>query len=421
MFKKILQIHWAEKKHTKFREGILAKSFARLRKKGWKAVKEKIEAQYKELGKDLPLKSLLDKKYTTFITRSVFALFFLLSASYILFIRTELYESSTDIVVKTLGSDAGPSTLAMSLLGAGSSSQMQDSKIIEAYVLSHDVFEVLDKKFHLSRHYKSDAIDILQRLPKDATKEEVLEFYRAWLQPSYDEISGILTLAYRDTTPKQAQSIVLFLIKDVEKAYNEFNRKKAQKQLAYIEKEHKKAKQKLDESIKKLEEYQNKHLLLDPHNKAEALASIIAALQTQLTQKKIELSTKESYLGKENYEISKLKKEIEEIQKSIEKQKESLSGSDKARLNKLLFEFENLKTEVELNAEIYKNVLLKLETTKLEIMKDSKILSILSKPNLPEGYTYPNKQKELITLLILTLLAYGIFSMIMAIIKDHKE
>ena len=93
----------------------------------------------------------------------------------------------------------------------------------------------------------------------------------------------------------------------------------------------------------------------------------------------------------------------------------------KSIFGKVLFEYEKLKMQLEFDKEVYTNALVQLETIKLDALKAAKTLSVVSKPNLPDGYTYPNKPRVFITLVIVMLLMYGIFSMLGAIIKDHKE
>ena len=176
----------------------------------------------------------------------------------------------------------------------------------------------------------------------------------------------------------------------------------------------------MEASTAALEAYQNKHLLLDPNSDVHSSSTIIASLEASLTEKKIELSTLRDYLNENHYEIIKVKSEISSREQSIERLKKGLSGNNKERLNKTLFEYERLKMAAEFDVEVYKNTLIQLETTKLEVSKEAKTLSIVSKPNLPDGYTYPDKPKVLITLLIVMLLGYSIISMLLAIIRDHK-
>jgi len=351
----------------------------------------------------------------------VFFVIFISLETYYLFIKKELYESSTAIIVKDLTKNDTSSALGLSLLGAGNSSQVQDSMVIEEYLNSLDMLILLDEEFGLIKHYKSDSLDILERLSKDASTEDILEFYRKRLNIFYDDVSSILHISFSYTDPKTAQKVVAFMLKRVEFTLNEFNRIKAKKQLEFVEKEHLKNKHKLDEASMLLEDYQNKNLVINPEHDVVVSSGIIAELETQLMQKKIELQTKKSYLNANNYELNVLEKEISEIKKALLNSKENLSGNGKNRLNKAVFEYEKLKMNLEFALEVYKTSLVQLETTKLDTIKSAKMLSVIIKPNLPDGYTYPNKPKTFITILLIILLGYGIFSMLYAIIKDHKE
>lgn len=354
-------------------------------------------------------------------SRVVFSVIFVLLSLYFLVIKSELYESKTTLMVRDLSSSSPASSLGLSLLGVGSSSQLQDSMVVQEYLMSLDTFLLLDKEFKLAEHYKSDKLDFVERLASDATMEKTLEFYQKRLLINYDETSGLLHLAYAHTDPKVAKEILEFMVSSVEHELNEFNRRKAKKQLTFIEIEYDKNKQRMDKSSEILEEYQNRHLLLDPTNKASSSSAIIANLEATLTQKRIEYKTKSSYLNSDNYEIAQLKTEIDEIANSLADAKKGLTGKSEGRLNKILFEYERLKMQVEFDIEVYKNTLLQLETTKIDVLKEAKTLSVVSKPNLPDGYTYPNKPKVFVTLVIIMLLLYGIFSMLGSIIRDHKE
>lgn len=421
MIKKILQLFWFEKTDTAEKHRTFRKSYARFRKHGFAGMQERLHKDYLKIEQDLIARSQLEKKYSLFKTRLVFILLFVLAVTYTMFLKSELYESKTTLMVRDLSSSSPASSLGLSLLGVGSSSQLQDSMVVQEYLMSLDTFLLLDKEFKLAEHYKSDKLDFVERLASDATMEKTLEFYQKRLLINYDEVSGLLHLGYAHTDPKTAKEILEFMVSSVEHELNEFNRRKAKKQLAFIEIEYNKNKQKMDKSSDILQNYQNKHLLLDPENKASTSSAIIANLEATLTQKRIEFKTKSTYLNSDNYEIAQLKTEIDEIANSLADAKKGLTGSSEDRLNKILFEYERLKMQAEFDIEVYKNSLLQLETTKIDVLKEAKTLSVVSRPNLPDGYTYPNKPKVFVTLVIVMLLLYGIFSMLGAIIRDHKE
>ncbi len=421
MIKKFIQLFWFEKTDKTQEHRTFRKSYARFTKHGFSGMRSRLDKDYLKLQNNIIVHSQLDKRYATLKTRLFFATVFLLALIYTMFIQSELYESKTALMVRDLNPSSPTANLGLSILGAGSSSQLQDSMVVQEYLLSLDMFILLDKEFGLIQHYKSDKIDFIERLASDTTMEKALKFYRKRLLVNYDEISGLLHLSYIHTDPKTTQKILEFIINRVEHELNEFNRRKAKKQLKFIEMEHDKNKKKMEEASAALEAFQNNKLLLDPTAKATSSGSIIANLEATLTQKRIEFKTKSSYLNAQNYELVALKTEIQEMEKSLANAKRGLTGTSKSRLNKVLFEYEKLKMQLEFDTEVYKNALVQLESIKLDALKEAKTLSIISKPNLPDGYTYPNKPKVFITLVIVFLLMYGIFSMLSAIIKDHKE
>ncbi|MEA3371035.1 MAG: hypothetical protein U9Q40_06810 [Campylobacterota bacterium] len=421
MIKKFIQLFWFERTDKTQEHRTFRKSYARFTKHGFSGMKSRLDKEYIKMQNNIVIQSQLDKRYSTLKTRLFFIMLFVFASTYTLFLKAELYESKTALMVRDLSASSPTANLGLTILGAGSSSQLQDSMVVQEYLYSLDMFLLLDKEFGLIKHYKSDELDFVERLSSDATMEKTLEFYQNRLLINYDEVSAILHLAYSHTNPKTAQEILQFMVNRVEYELNEFNRRKAKKQLKFIEIEHDKNKKKMDESSAILEAYQNNQLLLDPANKASSSSAIIANLEATLTQKRIEYKTKSSYLNADNYEVISLKTEIKEIEKSLANAKRGLTGTSKDRLNKILFEYEKLKMQLEFDTEVYKNALIQLETTKLDVLKEAKTLSIVSKPNLPDGYTYPNKPKVFITLVIVMLLMYGIFSMLGAIIRDHKE
>ena len=351
----------------------------------------------------------------------VFFIVFILLNIYFLVIKSELFESKTALIVRDMGVTPSASSLGLSLLGMGSSSQVQDSMIVKEYLQSLDMFKEVDGKFLLSKHYKSTSIDFIERLSKNATTEEILDMYNKHLVILYDETAGILHISFLHVNPKKAHDILQFLVNRVDFQINEFNRRKAEKQLRFVENEYKKAKAKFDAASLAVENYQNDHLILDPTVEATSKSSIIAELELKLSQKQLEYATKKRYLNDGNFELISLKNQIKEIKRSIKKAKEKLTGHEKNRLNKVLFAYEQLKMQLEFATEVYKNALLQLETTKIEVAKNDKTLSIISKPDLPDGYTYPNKPRIFITILIIILLIYGIVTMLGSIIRDHKE
>ena len=354
------------------------------------------------------------------IKQRIFLSIFIIGIFYILFLKSELYESNTNVIIKDL-TNKSTSIGSFSLL-LPTNSNTQDIYTIQTYLSSYDELQSLDKLFNLKKHYMSNKIDIVERLKTWNTKEDFLNLYQKRLQIIFDPTTGILNIAFLHTNPKTSYKIVNQLINDANKKLNKYNKLIAQKQLKFITKQVEDNKIALNKSIKRLEEFQNKHSLLDPTQTAQAQFGLLSSLQAELVQKKAKLNQLLQYMNEKNFEVIRLKNDIKETQKTLNKMKQKLASKDnKKSLNLYIFEFDRLKSMVELNTELYKQSLLQLEQIKAEINKNSKMLLVLTKPYIPQGYKYPEKLKDIITLLLILGLLYGIISLIEAIIKEHID
>lgn len=352
--------------------------------------------------------------------RKVFISVLLLSLIYVLFIESERYKSESSILLKDLNSNQAVG-LDLSLFGTTPSTQMQDSKVLETYLKSYEVLEKLDNKFNLREYYKSDELDTLNKLSKNSTREDFLEIYLKNIDIFYNEVSGIITISFLHTSRKSSKEILEFILKEAEEKINKYNEINAKKSMAFISKSLQQNKLSLDSAIKDLEEYQNNNLVLDPTSNAQSKTAIISSLEATLVQKQAELEQLNHYMSDNSFDVQNLKNEIVAIKSSIETAKKKLIGNSNDRLNKVLFEFERLKSIVEFETEKYKQSLLQYEMVKNDIEKDAKTLQIISKPNLPDGHTIPNRPLDILDIVIALGLIFGVVSLIISIIKDHRD
>jgi capsular polysaccharide transport system permease protein len=322
--------------------------------------------------------------------------------------------------VKDLNENSTQS-IGFALLGGSTSTQMQDSKILEAYLSSLDVLEKLDKNFALREHYNSKKQDILQRLYSFSTTEDFLLFYLSRLEVIYDEVSGILTISFLHTDSKIAQDIVNFLIKEAEVQLNQYNHINIAKQLKFVTQETQRSRTNLDKSIANLKAYQDQELSINPLNDAQIKNQILAEVELKLVNKKALYEQYKAYMNEKSFDLITLKNEIIELQHILRDTKRSLSGSSKSDLNTIVLEYEQRKNQVEFDKEVYKQALLQLEKTKIDLQKEAKILTILTHANLPDGYDVPQKPSAILTLFIILILLYSVQTLIISIIKDHKE
>jgi len=359
------------------------------------------------------------------LLRLFFITLFIAISGYILFIETERYESNSIILLKDLSKKQKIDFSSMFL--GQTSSIVQDSKVLELYMRSNEMFEYIDAHYHLSSYYTGTKLDELQRLYTDtplpmyfASKENILKKYNQDLKVVYDEPSGTLLLRFSHIDAKTAQHILEDITKHSNTIINHFTQENAEVALNFIEQQVKKNRINFIYSIKKLIVYQNEHNTIDPRLDIERKSTILANLESDLIKNEIEYNSKLKTWNPNGKEMRMLEEIINNIKLSIVRVKKYLA-SPNSNVNTNVFDFELLKSDMEFNKEIYRQTLINQEELKMEVRQNSKHLIVVSKATLPDYYRYPNKLWDLFTVFILLFFLYSIVNTILMLIEDHRD
>jgi capsular polysaccharide transport system permease protein len=361
------------------------------------------------------------------LIKFIFIAIFLASTYYITTIETLRYESNSITMLQDL-SKKQKMNLGNILLGQ-TDGTMKDSKVLELYIRSQEMFDYIDSIFHLKKHYASQDLDALQRLYKDspfpinrANQLNFLDKYNQDLVILYDAPSTTLKLTFIHSDAKIAQKILQAIIQRSEDVINQFAKENAKVALAFIKKQREEKRNEFIQSIKHLIAYQNKHHTIDPTLDVERKVSILADLETELVKNEVDYATKLKTWNPNGREMQMLKANIQTIKRSIKRVQQELSGNKKGKeLNANVFDFELLKSDMEFSKEIYKQTLINQEETKLEVAQQSKHIVIVAKPTLADDYTYPNKIWDILTIGVLLALIYGILGTIIGIVSNHRD
>ena len=360
--------------------------------------------------------------------RSITIGLFFIGSLYILFVKTPKYQSEAIVMVKNLSSKPSVSMFGAMLLGSGGGGSMQDAKLLELYLRSYEMYQQLDATFKLTHYYTSATIDAMQRLSKEAlipwyraNPMHLLQRYNNDLFILYDEPSGTLKIAFQHAKVKEAQRIVSALITKATQSLNRFEKENASVALQALLSQERENKEAFIASLQKLIAYQNKHHTIDPNIDVQTKSHILATLESELIQNEVQYKSKQSYLSIHSTELQLLAQTIKELKHTIEKIKNSLAGGGENELNRHVSAFELLKSEVEFNKTRYTQTLIQLESTKMEVKQNAKNLIVVTHPTLPQSYSEPNTLKDILSLLIILSFLYGILSLVLTILNEHKD
>lgn len=331
------------------------------------------------------------------------------------------YLSESTVAIKSSSDISGSSLNVGLLLGAANPSTAQDAMYLKEYVNSPDMMMALDKQLDFHSAFAKSGLDFFYRLPKDATSEQFLNYYRDRISVTYDDKTGLLTIGTQGFTPEFAKQFNNAVLKESERFINEISHKIARDQQAFAEKEMLDARARLNASKTQLLAYQNQNNILDPEAQAVAATSLVNTMVGQKIQMEAELRNLLTYLREDAPQVISAQNAITSLGKQIDQEKSKITAPDGRQLNSMAVDFEEIKAKVQFDTDLYKLTLTSIEKTRVEAARKLKVLSVISSPQLPQESSFPNVPYMIASWLLVCCLLFGTIKLLLAVIDDHKD
>lgn len=353
---------------------------------------------------------------------------FIIATVYLFIFASNRYVSSSQVVVRQQesGQQSAMPGLAM-LVGAVDPVSREDTLYLKEYIVSHDMLRVLEDKLNWTEHYAGKWNDPLFYLSSSAPSEEKLKFYQRMVTTNYDETTGLLQVDVQAFSGEYAELILKEILVQSEVFVNNITRSMADEQLAFARRELLASAERYEDKQSELLAFQNEHNLFNAEVTAESMSQIVANLEAEIVKEKARLNGLKTRLAANAPQIRSQENKINALIKQLEAEQRKItsgdfkSAEDMLNLNTIAFEYRRLQVDLLVAEEFYKTSLAVVENAKLETIKNIRSLIAVVKPNLPDDAAYPRTIYNLITILIVLLLLYGITQFVLASIRDHRE
>jgi capsular polysaccharide transport system permease protein len=331
------------------------------------------------------------------------------------------FVSESKVAIKRSDDLASNSVNFGLLLGAINPSSVEDALYLKEYINSPDMLAVLDKQLNFRQAFSQSGLDFLHHLSPDETAEKFLRYYRERLSVTYDDKAGLLAIRTQGFTPDFALNFNKAVLKESERFINELSHRIARDQLTFAEKEMEKSRSRLNNSKSELLAYQNSNNVLDPEAQALAASSLVNTLMGQKIQMEAELRTLLTYLRDDAAQVVSVRNAIASMQAQIDNEKGKITAPQGDKLNRMAVEFEEIRSLVAYDNELYKLALTSIEKTRVEAARKLKVLSVISSPQQPQESTFPNIPYLIACWLLVCCLMFGTLKLLLAVIEDHRD
>jgi len=346
----------------------------------------------------------------------------LLAVLYYAFLAADRYVSEAKVTVRQAGDAASADVSSIALMMAGvNTGSREETLYLRDYIHSLDMLKHLDAKFNLRQAYESEKLDPIFRLYSGTSQEWFLWYYRNRVEVVFDDLTSLLTVRVQGFEPEFARRVNAEILAQSERFVNEISHRLAREQMAFAETEMLKARERYQTAKNRLIVFQNQHKMLDPLAQAQATATLSAELESEIAHKEAELKTLTGYLQENTPQVALKRNQIAALKAQLDTERGKVASQNGSRLNTLASEFQNLALDAGFAEDTYKAALTAMETTRIEASRKLKSLVVLETPARAETALYPQRLYNLVTLLVILVLVYGIARLVIATIQDHRD
>ncbi|WP_411837019.1 capsule biosynthesis protein [Paracoccus sp. ME4] len=319
-------------------------------------------------------------------------------------VASPLYATISQFQIQSAESSSSGGGLGAMLGGSGMGTN-QDAVAVQSYLTSRDAMLRLDDEQGFRRAYQDPSVDVVKRLPADATNEATYGLYQDSIKIGYDPTEGVLNMEVIAPDPQLSQQFSLALISYAEELVDRLTARMREDQMEGARETYEDAEAKMLAAQMRVQELQERLGVLDPAAESGVVMSQVGALEGQLTQKQLELGQLLANPRPLQSRVDALRGDIQRLRELVAETRLQLTQSSDSRnsLAAIGGELRVAEAEMLTRQEMLGAAAAQMEAARIEANKQVRYLSLSIAPIPPDEATYPKAFQN-------TLVAFLIFS-----------
>ncbi len=336
------------------------------------------------------------------------------------FLASDVYVSESQFVVRTPEKQT-TSGLGVLLRSTGFSRGGDEVYAAQEYVRSRDALRDLNRNGAVRRAYGSETISIFDRfnpLGFSGTFEDLYDYYLGKVDIQYDTTSSISRLTVRAFTPDDAYRFDRELLERSEALVNRINDRGRNDVVQFAAQEVQAAKAAARTASLNLAQFRNSHGVVDPEEQARVQLETVSKLQDELVSTRMQLLQLRK-IAPENPQVPVLATRAQGLANEIDTQMGRVAGGRRS-LSQTAVQYERLDLERQFADKRVAAALTALQEAQSEAHRKQAYVERIVQPSRPDRAAEPRRIRSILATFILGLVAWGISSMLLAGIREHR-
>lgn len=345
----------------------------------------------------------------------------LFSVLYFGLMASDVYISESSFVVRSPRNQAAMSGVGALLQGSGFARSQDDTYTVQEYMRSRTALEQLQQTLPVRTFYenKGDWLSRFNPFGLNGSQEGFYRYFKDRLNADFDSVSGIATLRIRAFDAEEGQQINIALLKQGEELINRLNERARKDTVDYAEQAVREAEENVSNTAAALSEYRIEHKIFDLPAQSNVQLSLISTLKSELIRVETQLAQLLS-ITPDNPQVAALKMREKSLKAEIAQQTKTLAGSDNSIATQSA-DYQRLVLANELAQQQLTAAMASLQNTRGEADRQQLYLEIINQPSKPDWALEPYRLYNILATFIIGLMLYGIFSLLIASVREHKN
>lgn len=344
-----------------------------------------------------------------------------LSIFYYGIFASDVFISESRFVVRSPDKQA-PSGLGVLLKNTAFGNSGDGIYAAQDYMLSRDALQALNQSGAFTHAYTAPAVSMFDRFDPSHLNhsfEDLYKYYQKKVRVQQDSTSSIVTLTVRAYTPQDAQRFNERLLEMAEATVNRLNERGRQDLIRFSQREVDEAQEKSKAAALALSAYRNQEGVVDPEKQATVQLQMISKLQDELIATRTQLRELRAF-APQNPQIEVLDTRAKGLSQEIDEQLGMVAGSGKS-LSSRAAQYQRLWLESQFADKQLAVTMASYEEAHNEARRKQSYVERIVSPNLPDAPLEPRRLRGIFSTLILGLAAWGIISMLIAGMLEHRD
>jgi capsular polysaccharide transport system permease protein len=336
------------------------------------------------------------------------------------FLASDVYVSESRFIVRSPGKPS-ISPIGAVLSGSNIAGASEESEAVMEFLSSRQGLAEINADGLLTRAWTSSKIFLFDRFgwSGSSTDEHLYEYYLEKVEADKSTKTSITVLRVKSFDPASAHLINRRLLEQSEILVNDLSERARKDAIEFASQQVDNARGAAKQAQLDLAEYRDERGVIDPELQATAGLQFVSKLQDELIASRAQLQQLETYTPQAS-QIPFLRTRIRTLQQEIAEQTALLAGG-KASLSAASARYQELVLAAEFAEKQLAMAMGAFQEAQAEAVRKQAYVDRVSNPSLPDYAEYPRRIRNIFATLVLGLLAWGIVSMLLVGVREHRD